>query len=421
MKSTEPKSNESKRIKTKRSTKKRRRSLFWRSKNDDHLNSTANQRRSSNSLDDSHNKSSSKLHNIRIQASTKPEFPKVILNQKIMMQIERPSVKVSNSKHLRSKSLNQAFPNALNDLQYKSLGELRRSSDDEPNSAKENEQQTDIDQTANDPTISIDQVIDAHQFVENGQSVTVNDQSIEMPGQIVTFACDHQQSADSIEAHSSKPNCTNSAGQQMNTGPTDRQMNTGPTGRRTSTNSTGRQMNTGKEEQVPLIRQESLRTCRVCKSNVPKQLLSACACENEEQWIHPQCLADQMERTGDYEKCGKCKTKYNTDQMTVSKSRRSCYEYFTSNRDNFASLMQLPFYLGFIFLLLALGLIQYEQSYKIVYLRWSVILVFLIIVVIVNHLLFFISLLRKTIGKVRRFKETNFKVTIRPKYSESDG
>lgn len=172
-------------------------------------------------------------------------------------------------------------------------------------------------------------------------------------------------------------------------------------------------VNAGKVKEIENS-QQTPKICRFCKkSSAPNEMVDPCECKDaNNQWIHLNCLARQMESTKELSKCNVCKTDYKADRFRLSKRPKGCFDYFTQSRTNFAYLVEVPLSLGFVFLLLALGLIQYEQSYKIVYLKWSIILVFLIILIILNHVALFVTNIYQLANRIRHFRANNFSIVV---------
>ena len=171
----------------------------------------------------------------------------------------------------------------------------------------------------------------------------------------------------------------------------------------------GPKENAGKVKETEAVQS----ICRSCGQwGLSDQMVDPCECKNANQWIHFNCLAKQMESTKELAKCSVCKANYKTDRFRLIKRPKSCLAYFRQSTTNFAYLVEIPLSLGFICFLLALGLIQYDQSYKIVYLKWSIILVFLIILIILNHIVLFVTNIYQLANRVRRFQATNFHIVV---------
>lgn len=156
-----------------------------------------------------------------------------------------------------------------------------------------------------------------------------------------------------------------------------------------------------------------LKICRICKlDRSSDSFIEPCACKGDNRWSHANCLAKSMELSREYKFCILCKMNYRTDKFKIITKRKSCWSFFRESRKNFACLFEVPLYLGFIFFLTTLGVIQYEQSYKVIYIHWSVILIFLTILVVLNHCTFFVINIYDLVKKVKRFTDSNFNVTI---------
>lgn len=168
--------------------------------------------------------------------------------------------------------------------------------------------------------------------------------------------------------------------------------------------------------------QISKKKCRFCKkADAPDKMIEPCECKNANQWIHLDCFARHLETTKEFSKCNFCKTDYKTNRFRLIKMPMSFFDFFTQSRSNFAYLVEVPLSLGFVFLLLALGLIQYEQSYKIIYLKWSIILVFLILLIVLNHVALFFTNIYQLAVRVRRFQTTNFRIVVEAKSDRPAG
>ena len=175
-------------------------------------------------------------------------------------------------------------------------------------------------------------------------------------------------------------------------------------------------VNAGKSVETRSL-QMAKKVCRFCKKmSSPDKMIDPCDCKNaSNQWTHLNCLARQMESTNEFSKCGVCKADYKTDRFRLLRKPKGCLDFFKQSRTNFAYLIEIPLSLGFVFFLLALGLIQYEQSYKIVYLKWSIILVFLIILIVLNHIALFLTNIYQLAMRIRRYRLNNFSIILQAK------
>lgn len=295
-----------------------------------------------------------KQQHVTIQTESKPKLPKVRIEQKVEFDLEKgPVVKIYKQTY---KSINEEISNAITNIhkQRQREKELKRLREKQLKKLKKKKKLTGTDLNS----VSTDSTFDQSEDQTDDQSI---DLSTEKSDDIFQDE-DDQVATDQLS-------------------------------------------NVNKVE-------KGSKLCRFCKLSEPESMIRPCDCKNANQWIHLKCLAKHMETTKDCKRCNNCKTNYKTEKLKINIKQKNCLDFFKHNRTNFVNLIELPLYLGFIFFLLALGVIQYEQSYKIIYLKFSIILVFLIIVIVLNHILLFISRVYQLIKKIRQFQTDHFTVSI---------